>query len=192
MVRPGERALGELPPEDVQRHAEERPAESTPEQRGGADAERVREGDRERHGTGRGLGSGEGESPVPSERGGHAEPRSGPKSAARSKLSGFDYAITAKDEIGAGGPRVKYARNVEAIKTVRAIEAEGRSATPEEQAQLGKYTGGDWTGALVPAHRATPSATLTVKIHEGGWAYLPRANSLTERANGQVRRHTDC
>ena len=48
------------------------------------------------------------------------------------------------EHLGEGGPKQKYARNIEAIRTLQAIEAEGRSATPEEQAVLSQYVG--WGG----------------------------------------------
>ena len=48
------------------------------------------------------------------------------------------------EHLGEGGPKQKFARNVEAIRTLQAIEAEGRSATPEEQEILSQYVG--WGG----------------------------------------------
>src|SRR5699024_5351438 len=48
------------------------------------------------------------------------------------------------EHLGEGGPEQKFARNVEAIRTLLAIEAEGRSATPEEQEILSQYVG--WGG----------------------------------------------
>ena len=48
------------------------------------------------------------------------------------------------EHLGEGGPKQKYARNIEAIRTLQAIEAEGRSATPEEQEILSQYVG--WGG----------------------------------------------
>ena len=41
----------------------------------------------------------------------------------------------------AGGAKTRYADNIEAIKTLKMIEAENRTATPEEQKILSKYTG---------------------------------------------------
>ena len=46
--------------------------------------------------------------------------------------------------LGEGGPKQKFARNIEAICTLLAIEAEGRSSTPEEQEILSQYVG--WGG----------------------------------------------
>ena len=48
------------------------------------------------------------------------------------------------EHLGEGGPKQKFARNIEAIRTLLAIEAEGRSATPEEQEILSQYVG--WGG----------------------------------------------
>ena len=54
-----------------------------------------------------------------------------------------NFCIT-DEHLGEGGPKQKFARNIEAIRTLLAIEAEGRSATPEEQAVLSQYVG--WGG----------------------------------------------
>ena len=48
------------------------------------------------------------------------------------------------EHLGEGGPKQKFACNIEAIRTLQAIEAEGRSATPEEQTVLSQYVG--WGG----------------------------------------------
>jgi len=48
------------------------------------------------------------------------------------------------DNLGAGGPKAKYAMNVAAIRTLLAVEKENRQATPEEQAVLSRYVG--WGG----------------------------------------------
>ena len=45
------------------------------------------------------------------------------------------------DHLGEGGPKAKYAANVAAIRTLQAIEAEGRGATPDEQDVLSRYVG---------------------------------------------------
>mgnify|MGYP002511144729 CR=1 FL=1 len=44
----------------------------------------------------------------------------------------------------AGGEKTRYKWNVDAIKTLKQVEAEGRNATPEEQEILAKYAG--WGG----------------------------------------------
>ena len=48
------------------------------------------------------------------------------------------------EHLGEGGPKQKFACNIEAIRTLQAIEAEGRSSTPEEQEILSQYVG--WGG----------------------------------------------
>ena len=58
------------------------------------------------------------------------------------------------DNLGAGGPKVKYNANIEAIRTLRQIEAEDRNAAPEEQEILSRYVG--WGGisqAFDPDHQ---------------------------------------
>ena len=48
------------------------------------------------------------------------------------------------DHLGEGGPKQKYARNVEAIRTLIRLEQEHRAATAEEQQVLSQYVG--WGG----------------------------------------------
>ena len=48
------------------------------------------------------------------------------------------------DHLGEGGPKQKFARNVEAIRTLQTLESENRNATPEEQEILSRYVG--WGG----------------------------------------------
>ena len=48
------------------------------------------------------------------------------------------------DHLGEGGPKQKYARNVEAIRTLFRLEQEHRAATSEEQHVLAQYVG--WGG----------------------------------------------
>ena len=48
------------------------------------------------------------------------------------------------DHIGEGGPKQKFARNIEAIKTLFQLETENRNATPEEQEIMSNYVG--WGG----------------------------------------------
>ena len=52
-----------------------------------------------------------------------------------------DYQLTDADRLGEGTPRQKAEQNIAAIRILKACEAENRPATPEEQAQLAKYTG---------------------------------------------------
>lgn len=69
-----------------------------------------------------------------------AEPVPAP-SPAPSPTNENNYRITDEDQIGAGGPKAKYKANVDAIRLLKKLEAEGRQATPEEQAVLVKYVG---------------------------------------------------
>lgn len=55
-----------------------------------------------------------------------------------------DFRITEDTELGAGGAKTKFAANIAAIKTLKAIESENRLATPDEQAVLAQYVG--WGG----------------------------------------------
>lgn len=57
---------------------------------------------------------------------------------------GLNYRITRPENIGTGGDKQKFRDSVEAIKTLRTIEAEGRKATAAEQEILARYAG--WGG----------------------------------------------
>ena len=57
--------------------------------------------------------------------------------------NGSNYRIT-DDHIGEGAPLERFQRNLDAIRTLKAVEAESRSATAEEQAMLAQYVG--WGG----------------------------------------------
>ena len=48
------------------------------------------------------------------------------------------------EHLGEGGPKQKFARNIEAIRTLQTLEDENRNATPEEQEILSQYVG--WGG----------------------------------------------
>ena len=50
----------------------------------------------------------------------------------------------ADDDLGVGGPKQKFARNIEAIRTLFQLEQEHRGATAEEQQVLSQYVG--WGG----------------------------------------------
>ncbi|SFC01915.1 YodL domain-containing protein [Ruminococcus albus] len=60
---------------------------------------------------------------------------------------GDNFTIT-DDNLGDGGAKTKFRANVDAIRTLKALEAEKRSATAEEKETLSKYVG--W-GALAKA-----------------------------------------
>ena len=57
--------------------------------------------------------------------------------------SGSNYCIT-DDHIGEGAPLERFQRNLDAIRVLKTVEAEDRSATAEEQAVLAQYVG--WGG----------------------------------------------
>ena len=56
---------------------------------------------------------------------------------------GRNYRIT-DDHIGEGAPLERFQRNLDAIRTLKTVEAESRAATAEEQAVLAQYVG--WGG----------------------------------------------
>ena len=60
-----------------------------------------------------------------------------------SETPGHNYTVT-KDSLGDGGVKTKYKNNVEAIKLLKQLEAEGRQATPAEQEIIANYVG--WGG----------------------------------------------
>lgn len=62
---------------------------------------------------------------------------------AETPVERHDYTIT-DENLGAGGAKTKFAANIAAIKTLKAIESENRLATPDEQAVLAQYVG--WGG----------------------------------------------
>ena len=55
----------------------------------------------------------------------------------------IDYTIT-DNNLGIGGPKEKYKRNIEAIRLLKQIESEDRFATSEDQETLSQYVG--WGG----------------------------------------------
>ena len=72
----------------------------------------------------------------------------------QSDISAENYVITDM-ELGTGTAKEKFWRNVEAIRTLKMIESEGRMATADEQEALSKYVG--W-GGLADAFDETKSA----------------------------------
>lgn len=64
--------------------------------------------------------------------------------AAEERASGNNYIIPAEGLNLPNGKKARFKANVAAIRVVQALEAEGRSATPEEQAILAQYVG--WGG----------------------------------------------
>jgi len=96
------------------------------------------------------------------------------------------------DDLGIGGPKQKYARNIEAIRTLFQLEQEHRGATAEEQQVLSQYVG--WGGLADRAERAVKTGNGEDHPHErrgadpGGMA-LETVSSLwkTQRAARQSR-----
>lgn len=72
-----------------------------------------------------------------------------------SGTTGTDDHVIDADEIGKGGLGQKYRDNVAAIKILKAIETDGRTATPEERKSLAKYVGwGAMKGPFDPDNKA--------------------------------------
>ncbi|MBR5359737.1 MAG: hypothetical protein IK123_02505, partial [Lachnospiraceae bacterium] len=69
------------------------------------------------------------------------------------KSAAQNYRIT-DDDLGKGGAKEKFWNNIKAIATLKQIEAENRTATPEEQHILSQYVG--W-GGLADAFDETKS-----------------------------------
>ena len=59
------------------------------------------------------------------------------------------------EHLGEGGPKAKYAMNVEAIKLLKQLESEGRHATPDEQEVLSRYVG--WGGVADAFDESKPA-----------------------------------
>ena len=55
-----------------------------------------------------------------------------------------DFTIEDDFALGEGGPKSKFKGNIEAVKLLKQLDAEGRMATPTEQAVLARYVG--WGG----------------------------------------------
>ena len=66
------------------------------------------------------------------------------------------------DDLGVGGPKQKFARNIEAIRTLFKLEEEHRGATAEEQQVLSQYVG--W-GGLADAYDPTRKIGLPSTAH---------------------------
>lgn len=83
------------------------------------------------------------------------------------------------DDLGAGGPKQKFRANMEAIITLKKIEGENRTATPEERDILSRYVG--WGG--IPAAFGEGN---------GAWAaeYMQLKQALTEEEYRQARAST--
>ena len=111
------------------------------------------------------------------ERGQLAEPN-GESGAGRaepgvSDRGNLDHVIEAADEVGKGGLTVKYRDNVKAIKIIKALEAESRTATPDERKQLARYVGwGALKGVFDPNNKtwAKQYKELRGLLNDDEWA----------------------
>jgi len=71
-------------------------------------------------------------------------PEATPSPVASDALKPPNFRITEGIDIGGGGSKTKYRRNIEVIQLLKTIEAENRYATADEQATLALYAG--WGG----------------------------------------------
>jgi N12 class adenine-specific DNA methylase len=155
----GPEALEGTPSEDVQGAGAERHPVQDGVQRTGENKGRNDRLDESRPELGQGVGTGEGgmdrtpdggrRTPAGrGEEGGATRPTAdGGRRRDRDRdrvVVAANYRITDADNLGAGGEKIKARANIEAIQTLKQIEAEGRPATSEEQAVLVKYVG--WGG----------------------------------------------
>lgn len=95
-----------------------------------------------------------------------------------------NYRIT-DDHLGEGGPKEKFKRNIEAIRVLKALEADNRPASPAEQEILAQYVGwGGMTDAFDERKPAWASENAQIR------------NLLTkeeyESAMGSVPAYLDC
>ena len=74
----------------------------------------------------------------------------------KSVITKINYNYLPEDEIGVGGLKTKFRANIEAIKTLKALEEEQRLSTNDEQSILAKYVG--WGGI-----------SQAFDINKGGW-----------------------
>lgn len=94
-----------------------------------------------------------------------------------------NFVITPDFPLGEGGAKSKAAANLEAVRTLKKIEAENRTATPDEQAVLARYVG--WGG--IPQAFAHPTRGVTK-----GWERVAAAveKALTADEHAAARRST--
>ncbi len=138
--------------EETKEALEGKPPETVPATEGREEGEAVLPGPGREGGPGRRGPVEEGAEPRPSERGteGSVLPpkRTGPTEPGREpkpRRVGNNYRISEKDGLDTPrGDMQRFDDNLAAIRTLKQIEAEGRKATPAEQAILVKYVG--WGG----------------------------------------------
>ncbi len=154
-------ALARVPTDDVQRMEAQRPVAEARRGSRADDSGSVSQADRAGDGQPRGMGDDargvvsateRGERAGIPDTGDRGRPTDGgrtladdarPKPKTTESNSGWrDYVISEADNLeDFGGPKARYRANVDAIKTLKRLEAEGRNATPEEQRILARYSG---------------------------------------------------
>ena len=77
-----------------------------------------------------------------------------------------NFVITDEIELGKGGPVQKYQDNVAAIKLLKAIEDDGRKATPDEQKILARYVGWGGLKQAFPRPGAEPAKGWEKRVAE--------------------------
>lgn len=89
-----------------------------------------------------------------------------------------DFVITDDDRIGLGGLAEKFRDNLRAIQLVRLLDAENRTATPDEMGELARYVGwGGLKGVFDPNNRqwVRQHATLKSLLSDVEWAAASRS-----------------
>ena len=81
------------------------------------------------------------------------------ESKAEIRRNAQNFHITG-DNLGMGGAKAKYQANINAIKLLKSLEADGRQAIPEQQEVLSRYVG--WAVLQMPL---TPKGKLAQRIH---------------------------
>lgn len=181
--QPGAGALEGTPAREVQGAESQEPAGQRPARGGREDARGDERAGSGRDEDARGLGDGSAELPVsargeqpgrraaserqPVQRGDGSDAARGadgrsaddlkPPRGATAAQRPVNFTITAADGIGQGGAKTKYKANIEAIRLLKQLEIEGRSATRDEQAVLAKYVG--WGGIPQAFERSDKTAS---------------------------------
>ena len=100
-----------------------------------------------------------------------------------------DYTIT-DENLGVGGAKTKFAANIAAIKTLKAIESENRLATPDEQAVLAQYVG--W-GGLAQAFDGNNNSWATSDLRAAiPWSLLWVLATFSEQCPKQCGKTAAC
>ncbi|HJV75086.1 MAG TPA: diguanylate cyclase [Noviherbaspirillum sp.] len=89
-----------------------------------------------------------------------------------------DYVLTEEDRIGLGSLAEKFNDNLQAIRIVRTLDAEKRSATPDERRALARYVGwGGLKGVFDPQNKqwARQHTALRALLNDAEWAAASRS-----------------